>query len=60
MAYKKKEKEEEKEPEQEEAPNVRVASHDMFLYHKTEPARIFKRDEVIPEGWQDHPETTKA
>ena len=55
MAYKKKEKKEEKEEEPEETPQVRTASHDMFLYHKKEPARIFKKDELIPEGWNDCP-----
>ena len=48
-------KSKEKAPEPKEEAKVRIASHEMFMYHKTEEAKIFKQGEVIPDGWTDAP-----
>lgn len=35
-----------------------VAKHRTCLYHKTDGPRVFEKDEIIPEGWQDEPYAT--
>ncbi len=42
-------------PEAEEASESTIATHDMWMYHKTSPAKIFKQGEEIPDGWEDDP-----
>jgi hypothetical protein len=37
------------------AQEKRLASHDMCLFHKTEPTRFFKEGEEISDGFRDTP-----